>query len=207
VDDLAWVTARAVLFGLELPGFARRVREHYEPAAGITVDPGRLAYWQAVALLRNLLCCLAAVSNPVRGRDRLVHLMLIPALERLLVAALAELEDVQLEPTPAPAPAGPAPLPGSEVLREVASGLGDLIPGLTGTDAAARARRMRSLITQLAQTWALAPDIARADEADAAPAASLPGRLQQLADAAERRLALFPRMAPIGRARLAGMTA
>lgn len=205
VDDLAWVTARAVLFGLKLPDFARRVREHYEPAAGVAVDPARLTYWQAVTLLRNLVSCLAAVSNPVRGRDRLVHLMLIPALERLLVGALADLESVELEPTRPPS--GPTTLPGGDVLREVASGLGDLLPTLTDAEAVTRAKRMRLLLTQLAETWTLAPDIARADEDDAVPAPDIATRLQQLADAAERRLALFPRAVPMGRARLAGMTA
>jgi aminoglycoside phosphotransferase (APT) family kinase protein len=202
VDDLAWVTARAVLYGLDLPGFAERVREHYEPAAGLTVEDGRLAYWQAVALLRNLVSCHAAVANPVRGRDRLVHLMLIPALERLVIDALARLEGVELAPTPTPE--GPADLPGGDVLREVAAGFDTILRALTDAEARSRAKRMRILLGQLARTWTLAPGIARADAA-AEPACDRAGRLQQLADAAERRLALFPRSAVMARAELASM--
>jgi hypothetical protein len=63
---------------------------------------------------------------------------------------------------------------------------------------------MRILLGQLARTWTLAPGIARADAA-AEPACDRAGRLQQLADAAERRLALFPRSAVMARAELASM--
>lgn len=199
-DDLAWVTVRAVLYGIDLPDFAERVRASYEPVAGQAADQRRLAYWQAVVLLRNLITCYAGVANPVPGRDRLVHFMLIPPLERLVIDALAELEGIRLAPTRSPS--GPDDLPGGDVLRAVASGFDDLLPALADPEARTRAKRMRLLLGQLAHTWTLAFDIARAELADADPAPDLPGRLQQLADAAERRLALFPRAVPIARATL-----
>jgi len=202
VDDLAWITARALLHGLQLPGFAERVRAEYEPRAGVVVDPDRLAYWQAVTLLRNLVSCHAALANPVRGRDRLLHLMLMPGLERLVVGALADLEGVALRPTPAPA--GPDDLPGGEVLREIAAALDDLLGSVADADAHQRGRRMRLLLRQFAQTWVLAPDIARAEQA-MPPAPDRATRLQQLADAAEHRIALFPRTGAIGHHPLATM--
>jgi hypothetical protein len=201
VDDLAWITVRAVLHGLELPDFAARVRAHYEPHAGISVDGDRLAYWQAVTLVRNLVSCLGALANPVRGRDRLLHLMLVPALERLVVGSLAELEGVALRSTPAPS--GPADLPGGDVLREVTAALDDVLPAVGDGDAHQRGRRLRLLLRQLAQTWVLAPDIARVEAAET-PAADRAARLQQLADRAERRIALFPRTGAMGRSILAG---
>jgi hypothetical protein len=63
---------------------------------------------------------------------------------------------------------------------------------------------MRLLLRQFAQTWVLAPDIARAEQAmPLAPDRAT--RLQQLADAAEHRIALFPRTGAIGHHPLATM--
>jgi aminoglycoside phosphotransferase (APT) family kinase protein len=200
MDDLAWITVRAVLFGVELPDFARRVREHYEPAAGVAVDAGRLAYWQAVTLMRNLVCCLAATSNPVRGGDRLVHLTLIPALERQVVRALAGFEGVTLQP--GPPLASPATSYGAELLREAVAELSQLLPALADAEAVNRGKRVRLLLRQLAESWALAPGAGAAVDAGVTGEPGIAARLRQLADDADRRLALLPRMATVGHASL-----
>jgi hypothetical protein len=121
-----------------------------------------------------------------------VHHLLIPSLDRLLVDALARIEGVVLPP---PAPVSPPEqrLPGADVVSEIAGALGELARADDDPERRQRLRRMRHLLAQLADTWALAPAIAAAD-ADAGPAATDPvERLHQLAAAADRRLALFPR--------------
>ncbi len=79
-DDLAWVTVRALMFGHQIPDFGRLVRAHYADAAGVTLSAERLRYWQAVVVLRNVICCLSAANEPEHNRDRFVHLMLLPGL-------------------------------------------------------------------------------------------------------------------------------
>jgi aminoglycoside phosphotransferase (APT) family kinase protein len=191
IDDLAWISLRAVLFGLPMPEFGDAVRAHYRPANAVELDDHRLHYWQAMVILRNLITCLASIHNPSRGRDRLVHHMLVPSLHAMLVAALARIAGVTLEPVEPPS--GPEDLPGGDVLREVATAVGELANGLTDRDQRSRAKRMRFLLAQLSATWTLAPEIARADAADGPPAADPLERLGQLHRAAQRRLALFPR--------------
>lgn len=190
IDDLAWISVRAALFGIEIPRLGGRIRAHYT-AMETPLRADRLRYWQAVVILRNLVTCLASIANPARGRDRLVHFMLVPSLNRMLVGALARIVGVSLEP--AAPPKGPAALPGGPVLREVALSLGELASGLTERDQHSRAKRMRYLLSQLAETWTLAADIAKADAAEG-PAATDPAeRLRQLGRMADRQLALFPR--------------
>ena len=99
-DDLAWITVRALMFGSRIDDFAGLVRDHYGDRA---VSAARLRYWQAVVVLRNLICCLAVATGPERSRDRFVHLMLLPGLRHRLVRMLAELRGVTLQ-----APAGAA---------------------------------------------------------------------------------------------------
>jgi aminoglycoside phosphotransferase (APT) family kinase protein len=191
-DDLAFLTVRAALFGVELEDFGRRVREHYAPAAGVRPDERRLRYWQAVGILRNLITCLASISNPVRGRDRLVHHMLIPSLNRLMV-----------DPPPALA-AAPGALPGSDVVAQIAGDLGELAAALGDTEQRQRVKRMRYLLAQLAGTWPLSAEIARADAAEGPPAGDPAERLVQLAQRADRLLGLFPRALGLATAPLAG---
>jgi len=191
LDDLAWISLRAVLFGLPLSEFGDSVRAHYRPAHGGELDDRRLRYWQAMVILRNLITCLASIHNPSRGRDRLVHFMLVPSLHAMLPMALARIADVRLEPVPAPT--GPETLPGGDVLHEVATVLGELANGLTDRDQRSRAKRMRFLLAQLSATWTLAPEIARLAEVDGPPADDPIERLGQLHRVAQRRLALFPR--------------
>lgn len=195
LDDLAWISLRAVLFGLQLPEFGDAVRAHYRPRHAVALDDRRLEYWQAVVILRNLVTCLASIHNPSRGRDRLVHHMLVPSLHAMLPAALARIAGVELEPV-AP-PQGPETLPGGDVLDELATALGELAGNLGDRDQRTRAKRMRFLLAQLAQTWTLAPEIARLDAADGPPADDPAERIAQLHRAAQRRLALFPRARPM----------
>jgi aminoglycoside phosphotransferase (APT) family kinase protein len=199
-DDLAFLTVRAGLFGRPLPDFAQRVGRSY---AGIEIDETRLRYWQAVGVMRNLVTCLCSVSNPTRGRDRLVHHMLIPSLDRLLLGQLAELEGVMLEPA---ADLPPAPeLPGAEVMDELAGELAGLVDAIADPERRQRARRARYLFAQLAQTWPLAFAIAEADAAE--PASSdTAGRLRRLTRIADRRLSLFPRARELAMMRPVGLT-
>jgi aminoglycoside phosphotransferase (APT) family kinase protein len=201
-DDLAFLTVRAALFGVPLEAFGSRVRKHYAPAAGVRLDTRRLEYWQAVGLLRNLITCLASISNPVRGRDRLVHHMLIPSLNRLIVDALARLEGVELAP-PVPVATPPAQS-GSEVVAEIAGDLAELAAATSDPDQRQRVKRMRYLLAQLAETWPLSARIADADAAEGPPATDPAERLAQLAERADRLLGLFPRARTLATAQLAG---
>jgi aminoglycoside phosphotransferase (APT) family kinase protein len=202
-DDVAFLTVRAGLFGRPLPDFAQRVASSYAALAGIEIDETRLRYWQAVGVMRNLVTCLCSVSNPIRGRDRLVHHMLIPSLDRLLLGQLAELEGVTLEPA---GDLPPAPeLPGAEVMDELAGELSGLVDAIADPERRQRARRARYLFAQLAQTWPLAFAIAEADAAEPA-GGDTAGRLRRLTRIADRRLALFPRARELAMMRPAGLT-
>lgn len=202
LDDLAWITIRAILFGLELDDFAGRVRRVYAPATGVELDEERLRYWQAVVVLRNLVTCLACISNPVRGRDRTVHFMIVPPLQVMLVDALCRLAGV--EPAE-PEPLEPLPeLPGLDVVEEVALSLPVIVEALSDKERWARAKRMQRLTAQLAETLPLAPAIAAADAAEGPPAADEGERLGQLSRMARRRLLLYPRARAMAAAPVAG---
>ena len=207
-DDLAFLTVRAALHGIELSDFGARARARYFTPSGRAPDARRLLFWQAVSLLRNLVTCLASVSSPVRGRDRLVHHMLIPALNRMLVDALARIDGVVLAP-PAPAPT-PTPeateLPGARVLGEIAGGFDEIIAVIDDDEPRQRARRMRHLLAQLAETMPLAP-ILQAQERDdsAVPGEDTGAALARLARSADRGLTMFPRAAALARTPLAGL--
>ena len=202
-DDLAFLTVRAALHGIELQEFTARVRSCYLGNGDRAPEPDRLRYWQAVSLLRNLVICLASVSNPVRGRDRLVHHMLIPTLERMLVDALARIDDVTLEPA---LPVDSVPdLPGVAVIGEIAGGFDDVISGIDLDEPRQRARRMRHLLSQLAVTMPLAPGLhAQADRDRAVAGESVTATLGRLSRAADRDLAMFPRAAALAHTPLAG---
>ena len=194
LDDLAFLTVRAAMFGADLEDFGAQVRAHYGPvgANGRT----RLRYWQAVAVLRNLIICLSVISNPVRGRERLVHWMLVPSLQRLLMRSLGELAGIPV-PGPAPLP-GCARLPGSEVLEEIVAELAGVAEGMDDPVARQRLRRARFLLTQLVTGWDVAAQVgpvpgAAGDERET---------LLALAAAADRFLWLFPRARTLGEAAL-----
>ncbi len=202
-DDLAFLSVRAALHGIDLDDFGRHVRERYAAHAHVVLDEGRLRYWQAVGVLRNLITCLASISNPVRGRDRLVHYLLAHSLERLLVDSLARIEGVELEPAVPPRPA--PPLPGTDVVREIADEMTEVIAALSDDEARQRVRRMRYLLGQLVDTWSLAPELARQAEADGPkPGEDATAALERLSRSADRTLALFPRGAALASARMAG---
>ena len=105
-DDLAFMSVRAAMHGIELADFSTEAGVRYFAHTGLAPDEGRLRYWQAVGVLRNVITCQASISNPVRGRDRLVHYLLAPSLNRLLVDALARIEGIELPPPTLMKPAG-----------------------------------------------------------------------------------------------------
>jgi aminoglycoside phosphotransferase (APT) family kinase protein len=202
-DDLAWITVRALMFGHELPRFGALAREHYAAATGWPLSPQRLRYWQAVTVLRNLICCLAVADAP-EHQDRSVHLMLLPGLAYRLVHLLAALCGVALEP-PASLPPARA-LPGDRLLQEVAGGLSELVVAIPDAAARRRARRLSRMLSQFAESWEQAPAVAEANAADAATAgANRESRLRLLGRVAERELALLPRASPIAGGALAGL--
>jgi len=206
-DDLAWLTVRALMFGHDLTGFDAAVRADYAPAALVALSPARLRYWQAVTVLRNLVCCLAVASAPP-GRDRSVHLMLLPGLRHRLVRLLAELGEVEL-PRVAPLPderplAEGAECPGDGLVRELASGLGDLAAAVSDPGARRRARRLQRIAEQFAENWWRAPAVGVANAAERERAGhDRPARLRMLALITDRELALLPRSSPIAAGALA----
>jgi aminoglycoside phosphotransferase (APT) family kinase protein len=200
-DELAFMTVRAALYELDMPRFGELVRDRYEAPAGITLEPSRLHYWQAVGLLRNLVICHASIAQPISGRDRFVHFMLIPSLNRLLTRALAKLAAVTLPVAEEEMPE-PEVLPGARLMSEFARELADLPDAVPDEARRQRVRRMRFLLAQFAETWGLAPEIARRDAAES-PADDPRERIVQLAVAADRELALFPRAVPMANRALA----
>ncbi len=207
-DDLAWLTLRAALFGRELPGFAAAARAVYAPAAGVELRPDRLRYWQAVIVLRNLICCLAVADAP-DPCDRSVHLMLIPGLRHRLVRMLAGLCDVELSPAEA-LPGGPSghlgEIPGEPLVRELASGLRAIAAASEDAELRRRSRRLARIAMQFAGSWRLAAAVAQANDADRA--ATVPGRdalLRLLGRTTDRELALLPQSSPIAGATIAGL--
>jgi aminoglycoside phosphotransferase (APT) family kinase protein len=193
IDDLAWITVRSVMFKVEAQAFGERVRAVYAEAAGVEPDPERLAYWQAMVVLRNLVTCLASICNPVRGRDRLVHYMLVPPLQVMIVDAMCRIAGIDpAEPDP---PAALDGLPGLDALGEIVAGLPLLVGAADDDYARTRGKRMNYLGRQLAENLPLAPAIAAADAAEGPAAASDEERLGQLSRMARRHLLVFPRQA------------
>jgi aminoglycoside phosphotransferase (APT) family kinase protein len=191
IDDLAWITVRGAMFGVDVPDFGARVRAHYAAAAEVELDPGRLAFWQAVIVLRNLVTCLASINNPTRGRDRLIHHMLVPPLQVMMVDAMARIAGV--EPA-APEPLDPLPdLPGLDILDEIVGNLPLLVDATDDPEAQTRGKRMKWLGRQLVDNLPLAPAIAAADAAEGPAATDDAERLGQLGRMARRHLLLFPR--------------
>jgi aminoglycoside phosphotransferase (APT) family kinase protein len=191
LDDLAWIAVRAILYGHDLPGLGVEATRCYASRASVELDERRYRYWVAVVILRNLITCHASISNPVRGRDRLVHHMLVPPLNRMLVGALAWIAGVELEP--AEPPVALHGLPGADLLMELGASATDLAQALAGAETEPAARRLAFLLRQIAQTWPLAPDIALRNAAEGPPATDARARIGQLARSADRELALLPR--------------
>jgi aminoglycoside phosphotransferase (APT) family kinase protein len=197
-DDLGFLTVRTAMHDLALSDFGDAVRAHYLGEADASLDEERLAFWQAFAILRNLIICESSIANPSPGRDRLIHRLLLPSLKRLLVDSLAHLDGVQL---PGPERFGEPPeLPGAETLAQIAAEVAALLPGIEDRDLRQRGRRARYLLDQFATTWPLAGRLAAAAAAEGAPAADPAERLLQLARVADREIALFPRAAKLAAA-------
>jgi aminoglycoside phosphotransferase (APT) family kinase protein len=205
LDDLAFLSVRTAMHGIELPDFSGEARARYFEPTGIAPDEGRLRYWQAVGVLRNVITCQASISNPVRGRDRLVHYLLAPSLNRLLVDSLARIEGIELPPPVLIKPT--AALPGMDLIHEVADEMTEVIVALTEDEVRQRARRMRYLLAQLAETFSLAPALANEEERDVpVPGEGVAASLERLARGADRWLSLYPRAAAMAAVRLPGLS-
>jgi aminoglycoside phosphotransferase (APT) family kinase protein len=192
-DDLAFVTVRTAMHLLPLPEYGAAVAASYFADPATELDAARLRYWQAVGVLRNVIICESSVSNRVPGRDQLVQRLLLPSVNRLLIGLLAELEGVELPPPPMPA--APPRLPGAETVEQIAAELSAILPGIDDPELHQRGRRVRYLLSQFAETWPLAAELAAAAAAEGPVATDPAERLRQLARAADREIALFPRAA------------
>lgn len=196
-DDLAFLSVRTALHGLEMRDFGTAVREHYAANAELLLDGRRLLYWQAVGVLRNVIACHASISNPVRGRDRLVHHLLLQSANRLLLSTLGELIGVELPRNEQLHVRSAMPaLPGAEVVSEIVAELSSVIDSGADPESLQRVRRMRYLLGQFAETWPLAFEIVAQEAAEPA-ATERDERLRQLARIADHRLDLFPRAAKV----------
>jgi aminoglycoside phosphotransferase (APT) family kinase protein len=203
-DDLAFMSVRAAMHGIEVADFSTEAGARYFAHTGLAPDDGRLRYWQAVGVLRNVITCQASISNPVRGRDRLVHYLLAPSLNRLLVDALARIEGIELPPPTLMKPAGV--LPGMDLIHEVADEMTEVIGALTEDEVRQRARRMRYLLAQLAETFSLAPTLASEQERDVPVCGEgAAASLERLARGADRWLSLYPRAAAMATVPLPGL--
>ncbi|MFI0369015.1 phosphotransferase family protein [Actinomadura sp. 1N219] len=196
-DDLAWIAVRAWMFGVTIPDFADEVRDVYgRRLPQMALDPGRLAYWQAVVLMRNLIIVLSAIEHGRPGRGRFVHLSLRPALQWALLVQVATVAGL---PVPELSAAPTVSRPGGDVMKEIALGLTELLPSVQNdADATRRTKLMHRLADQLATTW-------ESGTASAASHSSAPGagrheatagredRLHALAETAAAELSPFPR--------------
>jgi aminoglycoside phosphotransferase (APT) family kinase protein len=203
-DDLASITVRALMYGHRTDGFGTLVRERYAEGAGVTLSPGRLRYWQVVVVLRILICCLSVAQDVQRNRDPFVHLILLPGLRHRLAHMLAALAGVAVD-LPDPLPPG-IEAPGSALLEAVVAGLGDLYDAIPEPEPRQRAKAMRRLLSHFSHTWSQAPEVASINAAERSRAGSdRASRLRCLVRAADRELALLPRLSPIAGTPLAGL--
>jgi len=89
LDDVAWVLVRSHVTGGDVWQAALAA---WSAQSGIPLDPGRIAYYRALVLLRMAISCQIALAHAVRGseRDTTVYQMLLPYLGFLLPQALRE---------------------------------------------------------------------------------------------------------------------
>lgn len=78
LEDLGWLCTRAWRFGADLPvggfGSYEQLIRAYEAAGGRPVDPGALAWWQAVGTLRWGVLCIVQAQSHLSGVVRSVEL-------------------------------------------------------------------------------------------------------------------------------------
>ena len=81
IEDLGWLCVRAWRFGSDLPvaglGSYDQLIDAYERAAGTTVDPEHLRWWEALGTLRWGLICVLQASGHLSGASRSVELAAI----------------------------------------------------------------------------------------------------------------------------------
>ncbi len=193
MDDLAWITVRAALYGLDLGDFGAQVARAYGVVGLGGRDVQRQRFWQAFGFLRMLVICLSAAAEPRSGKERLLQMTLIPALEYHVLEGLAQLEGQTLGDVLASARLEPAAFP-VDLLREAARDLNEVMLPKLATDEALTAwtKRIRNLLTQIAA--APAPATRAASGSREALAPEVVERLRWLPAAreqAERRPASF----------------
>lgn len=150
LDDLAWITIRAVQTNVDLGDYRGRVAQHYGASIPAPGDLDRFHFWQAFGFLRMLVICLAAAAKPRAGRERLLQMMLVPVLEFQLLQAIATLEGLTLVDYLDAAALEATALP-VELLQEASADIHDtVLPRFRGEPMENRVKRIRNLLSQLA---------------------------------------------------------
>jgi aminoglycoside phosphotransferase (APT) family kinase protein len=228
MDDLGWLAFRGHHMSADAGDLASQLAR-WSQRTGLRLDARAISYYRALVMLRWLVSCQAALDNGAQSLDRSVYFSLVPALEVLLPRALAELAGVAL-PEAEPSPAS-APTDSAEVIDALSADLaGVVLPALAG-DVQRRARGMLLLALHLGADARVGERVraaelaAQADVLGARPESIAAGRralaeriagadpsedaawLRWLTASGERRLALWPFVAPIARKPLAPIPA
>lgn len=155
MDDLAWISIRASQYGLALDNFGELVERFWSPASGMAPDNDRLRYWQAVGLVRMLAMCLASTTQPRKGRERLLHMLIEPVFENQLILLLAEITDEQLPPRDDQSPVELLRFFPADEITEAAEDISEsFLPLTAGTHRDPWLRRIRQLLRQVGERGA-----------------------------------------------------
>jgi aminoglycoside phosphotransferase (APT) family kinase protein len=142
MDDLAWWAFRGHEWlgaGGDLGAQLRR----WSARTGIPLDPGRIAYYRALVLLRWYVMIHAGLDNGTSAQDRLPYLSIVPVLGVKLAEAVAGLLAMDLGPRPEIGE-GDEPL-GAEALAIFRGDVADVIaPALDDVEALRRVRALEN---------------------------------------------------------------
>ena len=223
LDDLAWLAFRGHHLNDRVGDLEDQLRR-WSRGTGLSADPGRIAWYRALVMLRMLVSCQAALDSGAASLDRTVYFSLSALLAVLLPRALASLAGVSLPPAPEPPAA--ADTEEAEVFASVLADLGGrLLPALPAAEQG-RARSLSLLLLHLqaadrfgasvrATEHALLARALGRDEAD--PARALAARVSAAAPAEDahwlrlfaelgaRRIALWPFLAGLAAKPLAAL--
>jgi len=89
MDDLGWLAFRGHHFGDGAVDFHEQLRR-WESHTGLTVDARRISYYRIVTMYEYLMCCLSALDNNPRNRNRFTWLNLIDLLNVIMPRAMME---------------------------------------------------------------------------------------------------------------------
>lgn len=155
-DDLGMLALRAY----QLNRFGDLVEDlaYYEKVSGRAVDPARVRYYRAAALVLGLTTSVMQLDAPGEGRVQVpLYLHLIPTLELLLIRALAEILGVEVSE---PSPVEPVVDP---VARDVAGAFRDALADERGTSDVVLGAGVRELVGHLEASARLGPACDAAD--------------------------------------------